>query len=625
MPYVDTRRPIGLSFAVSVCCVVSAFGQAVDHGFESRLSAPSYSDIRFQMVQVPMPDGVKLSAAIWRPNVENEKFPVILVATPYNKLREVDIDDANYFVPRGYVYVAYDLRGRYDSEGQAYLYGEKDGEDLNVMQSWVAQQPWATGKIGMYGGSYLGFIQWEGALFRNPNLTALIPQVSPDDHYDNVYPSGAFQLSNSLDFLWFCCGGRTNEPIEVMSWEKWYEHLPLRDDAAWAGIPNTTLWRDLLGHPNRDDYWPGPGERIAPGKNGPGKYSQINVPTFNISGWYDQVSQATINNFMGMVQYGPANLRKTHKLLMGPWSHSKLFQTSVGELTFPNQAAPNGNAWRLRWFDLWLKNVRNGFDSEAPVYIYVMGSDAWRNECEWPLQRTQHTKFFLHSGGRSNSSLGDGSLDEHAPAQAEAADHFSYDPAHPVPNLGGNVAMHPPHAGPYDQTGIELRSDVLVYTTPVLTEDTEVTGPVILHLMASTDRTDTDFTGKLVDVYPNGYSKILLEGIIRGRHAESFRTEKLLTPNKIYDFYVDLWSTSNTFLKGHRIRLEVSSSNFPKYDRNPNTGHKFGEDAEFLIAHQTVYHEPSHASYLLLPVIPAGSKPCQTASAQAASMPNRAR
>src|SRR5262249_42897452 len=155
-----------------------------------------------------------------------------------------------------------------------------------------------------------------------------------------------------------------------MNWRKWYEHLPLRDDAEWAGIPNTTLWRDLLAHPNRDDYWPGPGERIAPGKNGPGKYARINVPTFNISGWYDQVSQATINNFIGMVKYGSENLRKTHKLLMGPWSHGTLFRTNVGELTFPNQAAPSGNAWRLRWFDTWLKNLKNDFEREPPVYIY---------------------------------------------------------------------------------------------------------------------------------------------------------------------------------------------------------------------------------------------------------------
>jgi putative CocE/NonD family hydrolase len=587
-----------------------AAAQSRDSSWEDSLSKQNYSAIKFRMYQIAMPDGVKLSAAVWTPEVDDQKFPVILIATPYNKLDEDNIAAAVFFAQRGYAFVAYDLRGRYDSEGYAYLYGEQDGKDLNAIQTWVAEQPWSTGKIGMFGGSYLGFIQWEGALHQNPHLTALIPEVSPDDHYDNVYPSGAFQLSNSLDFLWFCCGGRTNTPTEVMNWEKWYTQLPIKDMDAYAGIQNAKLWHDLVSHPDRDDYWPGAGERIAPGKIGPGKYNQVKVPTFNISGWFDQVSQATINNYLGMANYGPPELRSSHKLMMGPWTHDGQFQTHEGDLTFPNQAAPNGLEWRVRWFDHWLKEIDNGFDKEPPVYIYVMGIDRWRNECEWPLKRTQFTKFFLHSDGQANSLYGNGRLDEAAPGK-EANDEFSYDPARPVPTLGGNIASQPKYiAGPYDQTKIEMRSDVLVYTTPPLKEDIEVTGPVILHLFASTDRTDTDFTGKIVDVHPNGYAEILLEGVIRGRYWKSFKEQNLLTPDKVYEFYVDLWSTSNVFLKGHRIRIEVSSSNFPKYDRNPNTGHKFGEDSEILIAHQKVFHQAERASYVSLPVIPSGSAAC---------------
>jgi putative CocE/NonD family hydrolase len=585
-------------------------GQAVDPSWRTKLSQPSNSDTRFRMYQVPMSDGVKLGVAVWTPDVQNQKFPTILVASPYNKLRDGFIEDAAFFVPRGYAYVTYDLRGRYDSEGQAYLYGEYDGKDLNEMQTWIGKQPWSNGKIGMYGGSYQGFIQWEGAMYHNPNLTALVPQVSPDDHYDNVYPSGAFQLSNSLDFLWFCCGGRTNTPIEVINWEKWYQQLPLKNMAQWAGIQNEKLWQDLIAHPDRDSYWPGPGERISPGKNGPGKYDTIQVPTFNISGWYDQVSQATINNYVGMAAYGPSEHRSQHKLLMGPWTHGGLFQTKQGDLNFPNQAAPNGNEWRLRWFDHWLKGIDNGFDKEPPVYIYVMGADTWRNECEWPLKRAQEAKYYLHSQGKANSLLGDGMLSVAPPSGKENFDRYTYDPKNPVPTLGGNVAMHPARVGPYDQTAIEMRSDVLVYTSDPLQQDVEVTGPIILHLFASTDRTDTDFTGKIADVAPSGYAKILLEGVIRGRYWKTFQKQNLLTPNQIYEFYVDLWSTSNVFLKGHRIRIEVSSSNFPKYDPNPNTGHKFGEDAEVLLANQRVYHDTEHASYVALPVIPAGSKPC---------------
>lgn len=601
---------------LSVCCTVllalaGAASQSLESSWEGKLSKQLYSGFNFRMCQVRMPDGVKLSAAVWIPDVEGQKFPVIMIATPYNKLDDWVVNAATFFAERGYVFVAYDLRGRYDSQGQAYLYGPKDGEDLDVMQSWAAEQPWSTGKIGMFGGSYLGFIQWEGALRQNPHLTALIPEISPDDHYDNVYPSGAFQLSNSLDFLWFCCGGRTNTPTQVINWEKWYKQLPIRGMADWAGIQNTKLWNDLVSHPDRDDYWPGPGERIAPGQKGPGKYDEVKVPTFNISGWFDQVSQATINNYTGMVTHGPAELRSMHKLMMGPWTHDGVFETHQGDLTFPNQAAPNGLEWRLRWFDHWLKGMNNRFDKEPPVYIYVMGVDRWRNECEWPLKRTQFIKYYLHSEGRANSLDGNGRLDQTQPAD-EPTDAFTYDPGRPVPTLGGNIASQPKYiAGPYDQTSIELRSDVLVYSTPPLKEDVEVTGPVVLHLFASTDRTDTDFTGKLVDVHADGYAEILVEGIIRGRYWKTFRQQNLLVPNNVYEFYVDLWSTSNMFLKGHRIRIEVSSSNFPKYDRNPNTGHGFGGDTEILIAHQKVYHDSAHSSHISLPVIPADSAPCK--------------
>jgi putative CocE/NonD family hydrolase len=609
-------RPMRAALAVLVLAGTSIGSYAADD-WQSRLAPPAYTEIRYRMFQVAMPDGVKLSVAVWRPDVENEKFPTILVATPYNKLADRHINDGDYYSRRGYAYVAYDLRGRYDSEGTAYLYGPKDGEDLDVMQSWVGSQPWSSGKIGMYGGSYLGFIQWEGALHQNKNLTALIPEVSPDDHYDNVFPSGAFQLSNSLNFLWFCCGSRTNVPTTVMNWERWYKHLPLKDMADYAGIQNTKLWNDLITHTERDSYWPGVGDRIAPGKNGPGKYNQIKVPTYNISGWYDQVSQATINNYLGMTQYGPEELRGKHKLLMGPWVHGGLFRTTQGELTFPAQAAPNGQQWRQRWFDLQLKGIPNDFDKQPPVTIYVMGADKWRHECEWPLKRAQYTKYYLRSGGRANSLLGDGTLGTTPPSGNERNDSFTYDPNNPVPTLGGNIASHPSIVGPYDQTSIELRSDVLVYTTAPLTEDIEVTGPIILKLFASTDRRDTDFTGKIVDVAPNGYAKILLEGVIRGRYNKTFKQQNLLTPNQIYEFYVDLWSTSNQFRKGHRIRIEVSSSNFPKYDRNPNTGNRFGEDAEMVIAKQKVFHDKAHPSHVILPIIPAGSAPCGATVASA--------
>ncbi len=580
-------------------------GAATTPSWEGKLAQPLYhGKVRFGVEDIRARDGVILRALIYRPDVAG-KFPVFLINTPYDKMGPNYLQWALYFAERGYAAVVADVRGRYDSEGENYLYGPHDGPDLYDIQSWAAKQPWSTGKIGTTGGSYLGFVQLEAAMEGNPNYTCMVPMVSPDDHYDNVYPSGAFQLSNSVNLAWIL-GKRTNQnPDAVLDWNKVYRHLPLKDlDVKAMGL-RAEFWSDWVAHPMRDDYWPGPGHRIAPGKNGSGKYAKIKVPSYHISGWYDQVSQATINNYIGVMKYGPQELRGKHKLMMGPWTHGISFAISrkQGDLEFPVQAAPEMKQLVQRWMDHWLKGVDNGILEEPPVAIYVMGADQWRLEKEWPLARTAYTKYYLHSQGKANSISGDGSLSTSMPGQ-EPVDTFVYNPESPVPTLGGNVSMKPASSGPYDQRSIERRDDVLVYTTPPLESDVEVTGPVHVYLHASTDVTDTDFTGKLVDVWPNGYAEILLEGVIRARFRESFSQPRLLTPGKIERFLVDLWSTSNLFRAGHRIRVEISSSNFPKYDRNPNTGHAFGADAELKIAHQRIYHDADHPSHILLPIIP---------------------
>jgi putative CocE/NonD family hydrolase len=443
-----------------------------------------------------------------------------------------------------------------------------------------------------------------------------MPEVAPNDHHYNSFPGGAYQLSTNIGALIGAAGMRTNTPADSINFEKWYRFLPLKDSPDFIGIKNDHIWRWEVANPSLNDAWPQIGEELAPGKAGPGKYDRVKDPSFNLTGWYDQTNFAVISSFVSMVKYGPADLRNTHKLMVGPWTHGGLFGVQQGQLTMPNQAAPNGLDWRLRWFDRWLKGIKNGLDEEPPIYLYVMGADVWRNECEWPLQRTKYVDYYLHSKRSANTRLGDGVLSTTKP-QDEPADTFVYDPNDPVPTLGGNVAMRPAAVGPYDQRAIQLRPDVLVYTTPPLEQDIEVTGPVVLKLFASTDRRDTDFTGKLVDVHPNGYAQILLEGVIRGRYWKSFREENLLAPNEVYEFYVDLRSTSNLFRKGHRIQLEVSSSNFPKYDRNPNTGNKFGEDTQLLIANQKVYHNAARSSRLILPVIPASSKACESVATAA--------
>jgi putative CocE/NonD family hydrolase len=569
------------------------------------LAPPVYhAQLTMGVEEIRARDGVILRALIYRPDAPG-KFPVFLINTPYDKMRPDYLAFAQYFAERGYAAVIADVRGRYDSEGENYLYGPHDGPDLFDIQSWAARQSWSSGKIGTTGGSYLGFVQLEGAMEGNPNYTCMTPMVSPDDHYDNVYPSGAFQLSNSVNLAWIL-GKRTNQnPDAVLDWDKVYRYLPLKDlDVKAMGL-SAQFWSDWLKHLTRDDYWPGPGHRIAPGKNGAGKYHLIKVPSYNVSGWFDQVSQATLNNYMGMVQHGPADLRGKHKVMMGPWTHGISFgiNRKQGDIEFPPHAAPDMRMKVQRWMDYWLKGIDNGILDEPPVEIYVMGADTWRLEKEWPLARTAYTNYYFHGGGRANSLLGDGILSTTPPA-GEPEDRFVYNPENPAPTLGGNVSMKPASAGPYDQSSIERRDDILVYSTPPLAEDVEVTGPVHVELYAATDGTDTDFTGKLVDVWPSGYAEILLEGVIRGRYRESFEHAKLLTPGKVEKYYVDLWSTSNLFRKKHRIRVEISSSNFPKYDRNPNTGHPIGQDAELKTARQTIYHDAGRPSHIVLPVIP---------------------
>lgn len=579
-----------------------------DSSWLDKLSQPQY-EIAFEHdIRIPMRDGLKLSANIWRPKAEG-KFPVIFVYTPYDNSSESMIVKAKYFVPRGYVFAAIDVRGRHDSPGESYLYwkpdwrnGKFDGLDVYDSQTWLGEQPWSSGKIGMTGGSYLGFVQWMGAHLGNKYLACLIPYVSPDDHYDNIYPNGALQLSNSVSLLsnlgnlTHVNSNRINLRTHFWDWDKLLRHLPIRTmDEALFGQKDI-LWQDLIDHPDNDEYWRfSVGDRPRVGEMSAGKYPQVKAPTLNITGWYDQVSQATINNYLGMVRYGPKELRDKHHLLVGPWLHG-VGPRQVGDLDYGPEAAVDFLPIELRWYDYWLKGIENGMMEEPPVNIFVMGENRWRSEREWPLSRAVETKYYFHSAGRANSRFGDGTLHVNAPAR-EPTDSFVYDPADPVPTHGGHVG------GPLDQRAIQRRDDVLVYTGEVLDNDIEVTGRILAKVYAETSARDTDFTVKLVDVHPNGYAQLLAEGIIRGRYRNSFRKQELITPGELNEYTVDLWSISHVFLKGHRIQVEISSSNFPKYDRNPNTGHKFGEDAELQKATQTIYHNSQYPSHIILPSV----------------------
>jgi uncharacterized protein len=619
-----TSRPVGTTEA---SLNRGAWFMRDDPSWVSKLSQPKY-DIQFEfnVKKVPTRDGIKLSANIWRPKAEG-KFPVIYMHTPYDKSSKFFcINRAKYFVPRGYVVVAIDVRGKHDSDGEHYFYwhsdwreGKFEGQDVYDCQTWLGEQPWSTGRIGMTGPSYLGFVQWMGAVLGNPYLTTIIPYVSPDDHYDNVYQNAAFQIVMNMRMIVGFGGSRTGggDLGDFLDWEKLTRYLPLRTmDEAILGKA-CQLWQDFIDHPDNDYYWRfSVGDRPRSGEISAGKYPQVKVPTLNITGWYDEVQQATINNYLGMVRYGPEELRTKHRLIVGPWQHAT-GKRLVGDLDFGPQANMDSlpmdlrfhDHWlkpiELRWYDYWLKGMDNGMMEEPPVHIFVMGENKWRSEKEWPLKRTQDTKYYLHGGGRANSRFGDGRLSTTPPTN-EPTDSFVYDPQDPVLSYGGIETWQgfgaPNIDGPRDQRGIQNRNDVLVYTGEPQQTDLEVTGRLLFKLYAASSAKDTDFTAKLVDLHPNGYAQILKDGVIRARYRTSFKKQELLTPGKIYKYTIDLWSVSHLFQKGHQIQVEISSSNFPKFDRNPNTGHKFGEDSELQKATQTIYHNSEYASHIILPV-----------------------
>jgi len=537
-------------------------------------------------VMIPMRDGTKLAANIFRPEGDG-KFPVILMRTPYGKPGE-SWGDPRGFVPAGYVMVVQDCRGRGKSEGEwdPFRYDVEDGFDT---QEWVGHQPWCNGEIGTTGGSYVGWTQWASAPNSSRYLKAMVPAVPFANAYDLAYSGGAFQLA--LLMGWGAGVGGVTLPPDKLA--EAYQHLPL-DTFGDQFEKKVGYLDDWIRHPSYDDYWKQRGIDY--------RYADITVPILNVGGWYDIFAETTIDlvNHVRAASHD-RNVRRNQFVIMGPWTHG-IGPRKVGELDYGPEAQLNIGELQFRWFEYWLKGHETGVQDWPALYLFVMGENRWRGENEWPLKRTRFTSYFLHGAGHANSAKGDGSLSADEP-DAEKADEFTYDPKDPVPSVGGNNLVGA-SAGPYDQAKVEARQDVLVYSTSPLDQDVEVTGPVKLVLWAASDARDTDFTGKLVDVDPDGKAYNICEGILRARYRHGGDKPELLDPGKTESYEIDLWVTSNVFKRGHRIRVEVSSSNFPRFDRNPNTGHPFGTDAELVSAHQTILHDREHPSHLVLPVIP---------------------
>ena len=534
-------------------------------------------------------DGVVLSADLYRPAAES-KYPCILTRTPYLKgASDAMFRIAKFFAQHGYVFVSVDVRGRGDSQGTFVPY-RSDGQDGYDTIEWCASQPWSTGKVGTLGGSYGGVNQWLAAVERPPHLTTMIVMVSPSDPYVE-FPTGLpIPQILSWDFL---VSGHVLQNVGAVDWEAVYWHLPLltMDDETGRSIPH---WRNRVDHAGLDSFWDP--ERYQD------KYDRVQVPVFHLSGWYDDEQIGTPLNFIGMTTKGPEAVRHSQKMIMGPWPHNIMRgQQKLGELDYGPAAVIDFNNTFLRWYDAWLKGIDNGVKVEPPVRLFVMGENRWNDEKEWPLARTRYTRYYLHSDGKANTLSGNGTLSPQAPV-AEKTDSFVYDPAKPVPFITAPTSGQ--IGGPDDYRTVESREDVLVYSTEPIRENVQVCGPIKVVLHAASTAKDTDFTAKLIDVWPEGFAQRLSDGMVRARFRNGMEKQQLIEPGKIYTYNIDAWNTCQVFLKGHRIRLELSSSAFPKYDRNPNTGAPLGKTIEMVTAGQTIYHDVQHASYVELPIIP---------------------
>ena len=556
------------------------------------LPQPEYSVTVDNNVMVSMRDGVKLATDIYRPDAP-ERFPVIVTRTPYDKTNpEHKYGFAGrLFAGQGYVFVVQDVRGKFDSEGDYYPYmtEDKDGHDTF---EWAGQQDWSTKKVGTYGFSYWGSTQWLPAPLGSEYLKTMVPIVTGQNLYTRWIYNGIFRY-NDVFFWHYGNTCKTSRSLEGINMERAIRHLPLidADDALGVDIPAYNHW---ISHPALDKYW----DQIRVDD----KVEKIKAPALIIDGWYDYYLESILDDFNRMRTIGGSDEARQSQIIIGPWTHTA--DSKFDDVDFGAKADFMKQIKNItRWYDYWLKGIENGVTDEDPIRLFVMGRNEWRTEKEWPLARTHYAEYYLHSGGSANSRLGDGILNKVAPDE-EQPDIFTYDPANPVPSVGGTSIYGAAVAGPRDQRAVETRHDVLVYTTPPLEEEIEVTGPISLILYASSSAKDTDFSAKLVDVHPDGKAINIQAGMIRARFRESLSEPSFLEEGKIYKFDIKIGSTCNLFKKGHRIRLEVSSSYFPEFGRNLNTGADIGMTAQIVKANQAIYHDNEHPSYLLLPIIP---------------------
>jgi putative CocE/NonD family hydrolase len=558
---------------------------------------------------VPMADGVRLATDVFRPSAPG-RYPVILVRTPYDKYVTAaqmggGATDPMWAARSGYAVVVQSVRGTAGSEGTFRPLHQETDDGIDAI-AWAASQEWSNGSVVMAGASYYAATQLLPATRRPPALKGILPVFTAADYYEDwTYQGGAFLLGTKL--MWAAAMAYAELQQRVARGEDVGEEqealLAVLSDlpAAFAKlplvelpgqIPSMSSYGEALAHPDRDEYW----RELAINE----RYDAIDVPAVHTAGWNDIFLKGTLENYVGL-RAGAAteHARANQRLIVSPWGHGVPASEIVGDIWFGPAGGPVASANILTWHRDFIETVLRGDGSldSPPVQIFVMGANQWRAENEWPLARAQYARFYLRSGGR---------LTRESPA-AESPSNFIYDPADPVPTVSGNTLL--PGAGrvmgPRDRRGIRERPDVMLYTSEVLQGDLEVTGPLTATLHVATSARDTDFTAALVDIYPDDRAIGIADGILRLRYRNGSAEQQLATPGEIYEIEIDLAATSNVFKAGHRIGVEISSSNFPRFDRNPNHGGVMAEatESDFIAAEQLIFHDADHASYITLPII----------------------
>ncbi|MBE7545404.1 MAG: CocE/NonD family hydrolase [Bryobacteraceae bacterium] len=624
----------GLRTMVLASMAASLFGQAPGAPFDM---------LEARNIQIPARDGVMLGADLFFPArggmLAPGRHPVILERTPYGTSRASLW--AKEYVRHGYVVMVQNVRGRYSSGGtwRGHVDDPNDGFDT---AAWIAAQPWSNGRIGTVGFSYSGATQHAMALGNAPALSAMIP-VDAMSTYGRfgVRHRGAFELrfinwimafgnspsGDSSPMYPDHFPGETAEARAEMAQlrkliPEYVRSLPLRRGVSRLRMaPEYEDWiLKAMGHGDYDEYWRETGASVLDHID-----RHKDVPAYHVTGWYDSWSLISTMNYEELSKAK----KSPQKLIVGPWTHGGQTLSHAGDAEFGPEAALDFHAFQRRWFDRWLKGEPNGADGGAPVRIFVMGAGEprrtpegrlfvggrWREEKEWPLSRAKPTNYYLHADGRLSPTL---------PGDAPPSVYL-FDPKDPVPTIGGNVSSEgllmkrgaidqrcgPAHWACRNSLPLSARSDVLVFQSEPLKEDMEVTGRLVVTLYASSSAVDTDFTAKLIDVYPpgrdypNGVELNVGDSIVRARYRNSLQKAEMMEPGKPYKFTIEMYPTSLVFRKGHRIRVDISSSNFPRFDVNPNTGEPLNAQRRWKAAENSIYHDPGHPSHITLPVIPA--------------------